>query len=193
MSSAPERKITVAEYLAGEREGTIKHEYYEGQVFAQAGASPNHNRIAVRLINSLYSQLSGRGCEVYPSDMRIKVKRTGLYTYPDVTVTCGTEEFEDDHGDTLINPLVIIEVLSPSTESYDRGKKFLHYQMIQSLQEYLLVAQDGTQIEHYVRQPDDQWLYSLETEREGSVMLPSINCTLKLADVYKNIQFQQDL
>jgi Uma2 family endonuclease len=130
MAAQPTPSITVEEYLAGERTSEIKHEYYRGAVFAQAGGSSRHNLATVNVAGSLHGQLRKRECRVYSSDMRIKITQTGLYTYPDVTVVCGKAQFEDEHEDTLLNPTVIVEVLSPSTESYDRGKKFQHYRTL---------------------------------------------------------------
>ena len=187
MSAQPKLYISVADYLAGERSSDTKHEYYAGEVFAFAGGSEQHNLIIGNVLASLHAQLRKRDCTVYPSDMRVKVSRTGLYTYPDVVVVCGTAQFEDEERDTLLNPTVIIEVLSPSTEKYDRGKKFQNYRTLNSLAEYLLVAQDAYRIEHYIRQPNQQWLLSEATSLDATIELPSINCTLSLADVYEKV------
>jgi Uma2 family endonuclease len=184
MSAQPKLHISVAEYLIGERNGTTKHEYYAGEVFAFAGGSERPNLIIGNVLASLHTQLRKRNCTVYPSDMRVKVSRTGLYTYPNIVAVCGTAQFEDDERDTLLNPTVVVEVLSPSTEKYDRGKKFQNYRTLTSLAEYLLVAQDTYRIEHYVRQPNQQWLLSEATSLDATIELPSIACTLTLADVY---------
>src|SRR5258708_7680372 len=136
MSALPEMTWTVERYLAFERESDLRHEYLNREIFALAGASLRHNLIAANTLASLHSQLRKRECTVYPSDMRLKVSRTGLYTYPDLSVVCGTPQLEDDHQDTLLNPTLIIEVLSPSTESYDRGKKFQHYRTVETLPNY---------------------------------------------------------
>lgn len=193
MSAQPKTYISVDQYLAGERLSDTKHEYYAGEVFAFAGASEQHNLIAGNVLASLHTQLRRRACTVYSSDMRVKVRRTGLYTYPDVVAVCGQAQFEDEERDTLLNPTVIIEVLLPSTENYDRGKKFQNYRTIDSLAEYLLIAQDTYRIEHYIRQPDQQWLLSEATALNATIDLPSINCTLLLADVYEKVVMDEDL
>jgi Uma2 family endonuclease len=181
--------LTVEEYLAGERSSTCKHEYYAGEVFAMAGGTEQHNLIGGNIFASLHQQLRKRSCNTYSSDMRVTIPSTDLYTYPDVTVVCGKAQFEDDHHDTLLNPTVIVEVLSSSTEMYDRGKKFQNYRTLASLQEYLLVAQDEYRIEHFIRQPDGQWLLSEAKELEAIVILPSIACQLALVDVYEKVEF----
>jgi Uma2 family endonuclease len=188
MAAQPKTLISVGDYLAGERLSTVKHEYDAGEVFAFAGGSEQHNLIAGNVYASLHAQLRKRACTVYPSDMRVKIPRTGLYTYPDVVAVCGTAQFEDAERDTLISPTVIVEVLSPSTGNDDRGKKFQHYRTIDSLQEYLLIAQDSYRIEHYVRQPDQQWLLSEATALDEEIALSSIACTLLLGDVYEKVQ-----
>ena len=152
------------------------------------GASEYHNIIVGSTIATLYSQLRKKPCQIYPSDMRMRIPATGLYTYPDISVVCGTPEFEDDGLDTLLNPTVIIEVLSSSTEQYDRGKKFQHYRTISSLKEYILIAQDNIRIEHFARQ-DDQWILTDAKTSDSVLSLPSIECTLALSDVYEKVNF----
>src|SRR2546426_6586677 len=151
------------EYLALERKAEHKSEYFAGEIFAMTGASERHNLIVTNLVRELSLQLKGRPCKTYSSDMRVKVGATGLFTYPDVIVVCGPTQFDDEQQDTVVNPSVIIEVLSKSTEGYDRGEKFAHYRKLESLTDYLLVSQTKPHVEHYVRQPDNQWLLS-ETE-----------------------------
>ena len=187
MAALPKSHISVAEYLAGERRSPIKHEYFAGDVFAMAGASERHNLITANTLASLHAQLRKRSCSVYPSDMRVVVSRAGLYTYPDVTVVCGEARFEDQHHDTLLNPTVIVEVLSPSTESYDRGKKFQHYRQIDSLQEVVLIAQDAWHVEYYWRQAHGGWLLTEATNLDARVSLSSIQCELALVDVYEKV------
>lgn len=191
MVAKTQKKWTVEEYLAFERASEEKHEYYAGEVFAMSGASRRHNLIITNTIISLGSQLAARPCEVYPSDMRVKVS-TLKYTYPDVSVVCGDPLFMDGTFDTLLNPTVIIEVLSDSTEDYDRGKKFKHYMGIASLREYVLIAQDEARIDHYVRQAQGDWLLSVATDPMAAVYLPSIECALALTDVYRKITFADD-
>ncbi len=187
MSAIPQKNWTPESYLEFERASEQKHEYFNGEIFAMAGATANHNLVAGNTYASLHTQLRQRPCFVYPSNMRIKISRTTLYTYPDISIVCGTPQFEDDHRDTLLNPTVIIEVLSPSTESYDRGKKFQHYRTLDSLQEYILIAQDKPHIEHYLRQEQNQWLLSEAHQLESKITLPSIQCILLLSDVYEKV------
>ena len=187
MTSSPKPFLSLEEYLEGERVSEIKHEYFRGEIFALAGASATHNQIAVNLVMNLGLQLRNRECRVYASDMRIKYPRTGLYTYPDIAALCGPPCFDDDHDDTLLNPMVIMEVLSPSTEQYDRGKKFQHYRTLDSLCEYLLIAQDSQHIEHYVRQENARWLLSEFDGLEAIIELPAIACRLTLAEVYEKV------
>jgi len=192
MSTQPKPWYTPEEYLALERDSETKHEYFDGEIFAMAGATEPHVAIVTNLVISLGNQLKGRRCRVYSSDMRVKVSATGLYTYPDLAIVCGEREFEDDRRDTLLNPNVIIEVLSPSTEAYDRGKKFGHYRRIESLAEYLLVAQDTPRVERYLRQPDGDWLLHEAARMEDTVSLPTIHCELRLAEVFDGVDFAEE-
>jgi Uma2 family endonuclease len=191
MASLPKPRFTPEQYLALEREAETKSEYFDGEIFAMSGASRQHNLISVNVIAELRAQLKGRPCEVYGSDMRVKVDPTGLYTYPDVVV-CGEVRLEDEHLDTLLNPTVLIEVLSPTTEAYDRGKKFAHYRRLDSLTDYLLIAQDQPRIEHYARQADQKWVLSEASELCASLPLTSLGCTLALAEVYDRVTFAAD-
>ncbi|ETX09235.1 MAG: hypothetical protein ETSY2_00685 [Candidatus Entotheonella gemina] len=188
MAINPEPKMTPEEYLAFERaQLDAKHEFLDGEIIAMAGASRQHVRIVANLAASLITQLRGRPCDVYLSDMRVKIPAAGLYTYPDVIALCHEPRFEDDAVDTLLNPSVIIEVLSPSTESYDRGIKFTHYRSIEDLQLYILVAQDKPQIEIFRRQANGDWLLSVVEGLEARVSLDAIGCELALADVYERV------
>jgi len=180
--------ISPEEYLRMERASQEKHEYFKGEVFAMTRASENHNIVVSSTLAGLYGQLRKRPCQIYPSDMRVRIPATGLYTYPDISVICGTPEFEDDGLDTLVNPTVIIEVLSTSTEQYDRGKKFQHYRTIASLHEYILIAPDNVRIEHFARQ-GDQWILTDAKTIDSVLCLPSIDCTLALSDVYEKVSF----
>jgi len=183
--------LTPAEYLRLERQAETKSEYWDGQVYAMVGATEEHNLIATNLVISLGSQLRSKPCKVYSNDMRVKVSAAGLYTYPDVIVVCGKAHFEDRHRDTLLNPTVLIEVLSPSTAAYDRGAKFEFFRMLESLSDYLLVAQDRPIIEHYVRQPDDKWLLSTYKGLEAVVHVGFIGCDVRLADVYDKVEWPE--
>ena len=188
MPSPPKPRYTPEEYLALEREAEYRSEYFAGEVFAMSGASERHNLIVSNIVAALHTQFRKRPCKVYASDMRVKVSATGLYTYPDVVALCEEAQFDDDQKDTLLNPTVIIEVLSPSTEAYDRGEKFAHYRKLTSLAEYVLISQDKPHVEHYVRQPDNQWLLSEASRLQDTVRLPSISSTLVLAEIYEKVE-----
>jgi Uma2 family endonuclease len=188
MSTLPKRSfITAEEYLAIERNAEFKSEYFQGEIFAMAGVQKPHNLIANNIIRVLGTKLLERDCNVYSSDMRVKIKKIGKYTYPDVAVTCGKEIFEDDYVDTLLNPIVIFEILSHSTEARDRGENYQHYKFIESLVEYILIAQDRVRVEQYVRQSDRTWMYSQYQNLEEVVKLESIDCELSLKDVYVKV------
>jgi len=187
MPSQPKKLLTPEEYLVLERQADFKSEYLAGEMFAMAGASQRHNLIAANIIRTLGTQLLERDCNIYPSDMRVKISKINKYTYPDVVVACGKEQFEDEQNDALLNPVVIIEILSESTEAYDRGKKFEHYQSLDSLTEYLLISQDPYRVEHYVRQDDRTWMYTEFHRIEDVVHLPTIDCTLALKDAYAKV------
>ncbi|MDG4594493.1 MAG: Uma2 family endonuclease [Candidatus Contendobacter sp.] len=191
MSQLAEQFITATDYLTLERQAKTKNEYLNGRIYAMSGASRSHNRITVNLTSALHAQLKRKPCEPFSGDMRVKVSPTGLYTYPDVVVVCGEPRFEDSHVDTLLNPTLIIEVLSDSTAAYDRGEKFAHYRALQSLSDYLLVAQDQPRIEHYQRQPDGRWLYSATDGLDAQVEISTIGCVLSLAEVYERLAFAE--
>lgn len=187
MSSVLKPKYyTANEYLALERDTEYKSEYHDGEIFAMSGASREHNLISGNIYREISLQLKYRSCEAYMSDMRVKAAEARSYHYPDLAVVCGKAEFEDTHVDTLLNPTLLIEVLSPFTEAYDRGGKFAHYRKIASLREYLLIAQDQPSIERYVRQ-GDVWILSEATDLNASIILESIGCTLTLREVYAKV------
>jgi Uma2 family endonuclease len=188
MSSERKTRLTPAEYLALERKAEVRSEYLDGDMVAMSGGSREHNLIVGNIVGELRTHLKGRTCEVYPSDMRVNVSATGLYTYPDVTVVCGEPELQDERRDTLLNPTVIFEVLSESTESYDRGSKFAHYRKIPSLVEYVLVSQREYRIEQYVRQSDGPWLRSEVRGLKSKLELPSLQCSIELAQIYERIE-----
>lgn len=192
MASLPKSCFTPEQYLALERTAEYKSEYFAGDVFAMAGASREHILIVANLTRELGMRLRGRPGETYPNEMRVKVSPTGLYTYPDIVVVCGEPVFEDEELDTLLNPTLIIEVLSPTTEAYDRGKKFGHYRRLDSLKEYILIAQDQPHVEQFVRQPDGLWLLSEASELTSAVHLPSIDCSLPLSEVYDRVKFPEE-
>ncbi len=183
--------ISPEEYLRLERQSEYKSEYVNGEIFAMTGASRKHNLVAGNIFRELGQQLKSRQCEAYMSDMRVKVTATGLYTYPDVIVVCGQPKFEDEYVDTLLNPTLLVEVLSPSTERYDRIAKSSYYRTLDSLAEHLLVAQDEVRLEQYVKQPNGQWLLFECTSLDNMVELPSISCSLSLRDVYDKVPLGQ--
>jgi Uma2 family endonuclease len=189
MTSVQSDLLTPAEYLEIERQSEIKHEYINGKMYAMSpGVSDEHDHIVTNVMRLLLNQTHGRSCRIFTADMRVKVSPTGLYTYPDVSALCGEPRFEDSAVDTLINPSIIIEVLSPSTELYDRGEKFDHYRSIDSLREYLLVAQSSMRVDHFELKTG-QWIFSAATTPEDRVALPSIGCEISLADVYADVKF----
>ncbi len=184
--------LTPEAYLEQERQAETKSEYFAGQVFAMAGASGAHNIIVANAIIELGPQLKRRPCITYASDMRVKVSDSGLYTYPDVSVVCGKPLFDDKQKDTLLNPTVLIEVLSDSTEAYDRGKKFAHYRMLDSLTEYLLIAQDHVAVDRFVRQADGRWLLTAYRGLDSVIVIDAIACELPLAEVYDKVEGLDD-
>ena len=180
--------ITPEEYLAAERRAKIKSEYIHGEVFAMSGASNAHNLITLDIATELNIQLRRRGCLVYSNDMRVRTKPTGSYFYPDVVVVCDKPRFEDNVFDTLLNPILIVEVLSPSTDAYDRGEKFAHYQELVSLREYILVSQDRMRVEHH-RLIETQWVGKTFETPEDVLKFNSIECELPLQDIYTRVTF----
>jgi Uma2 family endonuclease len=191
MSQQISSYVSPEEYLRLERLSEYKSEYLHGEIFAMTGASRKHNLIAVNTASSLSQQLRGRPCEVYASDMRVKVVASGLYTNPDIVVVCGEPKFEDDYLDTLLNPTVLFEILSKSTERYDRIAKSDYYRTLESLTEHLLVAQDEVRVEHYARQADGQWSLSDLRSIAAVVELESIGCSLALRDVYDKVSLDE--
>jgi Uma2 family endonuclease len=189
MSSAAVRtRVTPEQYLALERKAAFKSEYLDGHIMTMTGASRPHNLITANLIGEIRTQLRDRPCEVYGSDMRVYIDATGLYTYPDVVAVCGEPLLLDGELDTLLNPTMIVEVLSPSTEAYDRGRKFAHYRRLASLQEYVLVAQERVFVERYTRQGDD-WLLTEWSHLDDVLRLTSIDCNVALSEIYAKVPF----
>jgi Uma2 family endonuclease len=185
MAATTKRRVTPKEYLAFERSAETRHEYYDGEIFDMAGATYGHTIIKDNLAGELGTRFKGGSCFVLTSDLRVRVDATGLYTYPDIVVQCSEPEFIDDERDTLLNPTAIIEVLSDSTEKYDRGKKFLHYQRIPSLREYVLVAQDEMLIDRYVRQPDGTWNLMTFAGPDAVFSFKTIRGKVSLTDIYR--------
>jgi len=190
-SLAAERLFSPEEYLSLERAAETKSEYFNGRIYARPAANRAHNIITINILGEFGSQLRGRPCEAYSSDMRVNVSDTGLYTYPDASVACGEIKFADSVTDTLLTPTLIVEVLSKTTEAYDRGDKFAHYRRIPSLKEVLLVSQDRARIERFVRQ-GEEWKLTEFSGMEAVMDLPSIDCKLALREVYDKVQFPPD-
>ncbi len=188
MVAQPIATMTEEEYLAFDRASETRHEFLDGRVYAMAVASDPHSAIITSTMFRTYGHVIGR-CRVYTNDMRIRVNPEGLYTYPDIVIACGELRFTDSRRDTLLNPVIIIEVLSPSTEAYDRSAKWVHYQKIESLQEYVLIAQDSPRVDHFLRQADGSWRYTVTIGLEAAVELSSIGYTLLLAEIYENVAF----
>jgi Uma2 family endonuclease len=182
-------RLTEQEYLRLERQAEFRSEYFDGEMFAMAGGTREHSLIAINIGGELRHQLRASDCVAYNSDLRVKVEATGLMTYPDVSVVCGEQRFLDDESDVLLNPTLIIEVLSDSTEAYDRGKKFEHYRQIPSCREYLLVSQKEPRIEQFIRQPNGEWTLKEAVGLNAEIKLPSLNIVLRLAEVFAKVQF----
>ncbi len=189
MASLPIQRHTPEQYLETDRRAQFKSEYLNGEIFAMAGASRAHNLIAGNTFIALSLQLRTQPCETYMNDMRVQTSPAGLYTFPDVVVVCGPPEFRDDHADTLLNPTVIVEVLSPTTEAFDRGEKLAQFRRLLSLSDYLLVSQTQASVEHYTRLPDGPWQLSEAQSLTEQISIPSIGCTLPLIDIYNKVSF----
>ena len=192
---AAQTYLTPEEYIALERKALpdseiVRSEYLNGDIIAMSGESFAHNMITANISARLHARLRDSGCVVFANDLSVSIPPTRSYFYPDVGVVCEEPRFEDDVFDTLLNPKVIVEVLSPSTEAYDRGEKFAHYRQLQSLQEYLLVSQDKVSVEHYFRQAA-QWILTDFQELEQQFSLPSIQCELPLQEIYELVPFPE--
>ncbi len=188
MATRTQQRLTPEEYLALDREADRRSEYLNGEMFVMAGASPRHVLITSNIVGELRAVLTDRPCLVFSSDLRLKIEATGLYTYPDVMVACGEMRFADDQGDTLLNPCLVVEVLSKSTGNYDRGEKFAHYRSVKSVEDYLLVSQKRCHVELYSRQTDGRWVFSELDQLDDSVVLKSVDCRLKLREIYAKLE-----
>ncbi len=187
MSTLPKTPVTPAEYLEFERKAEYKNEYYNGEIFAMSGVSRRHDYIDMQLMVLVGAHLRGKKCRAFSSNMRVLVEADGLYTYPDLSVACEEPKFADEHVDTLINPTLIVEILSPSTEQYDRGQKAKLYRALPSLKELLLIEQDSYELELYRRQPDGSWLILEARGLDASIQLASIDYTLRLGELYETV------
>lgn len=191
MTARPDVHLTPEEYLRIERDAEWKSEYIDGEMFAMSGASPRHVLITGNLTRELGNQLHDGPCGVYPADLRVSTDRRRHYTYPDVVVACDPLQFVDDRKDTITNPTLIAEVLSESTEKYDRGAKFERYRAVSPLAEYMLVAQDRVHIELYTRQADGGWILREWSARDAEIDLISLQCRLKVAEIYAKVTFDE--
>ena len=189
MSAAPKPSITPEQYLELERQAEYKSEYFAGEIFAMAGASPEHNLITGNTFGVLWSQLRDRPCTPYGSDQKVR-STPEHFAYPDVTVVCGEAQFAGEEREVLLNPTLIVEVLSPTTEAWDRGGKFEQYRQRESMQEYVLVAQDRPHIERFARRESGQWLLTEVNGLDAVLTLPSIGCELALSEVYRKVTFR---
>jgi Uma2 family endonuclease len=188
MATHPIHRLTPEEYLEIDRKAEIRSEYLDGEMFAMSGAGARHGDIVVNIALGLRTRLRGR-CRVSANDLRVRISENGLYAYPDIVVVCGKRRFlEGGHNDTVLNPVLIFEVLSPSTADYDRGGKFAFYRQIDSLREYLVVAQDRPHVERHVRQPSGEWLLTEIDGLEATVALHSVEAELPLAEIYDDIE-----
>jgi Uma2 family endonuclease len=185
----PLRRLTEAEYVQIERTAEFKSEFFDGEMFAMAGGTPEHSLIATNLAREFGNRLARGHCVPYNADLRVKIEATGLFTYPDLSIICGLLSFAEGMNDTIVNPSVLVEVLSDSTEAYDRGRKFEHYRQIPTLQEYLLVSQKEPRIEQFIRQPDGRWLLTEAVGLGKSLELPSLKILISLAEVFAKVSF----
>jgi Uma2 family endonuclease len=185
-------RLTPAEYFQIERDAPYRSEYFDGEMFAMAGGSPRHSLIKANLVGELRLGLKGRRCTLYDSDLRIGIAATGLYTYPDASVICEPLQLDPKDAHTALNPTLLAEVLSESTEAYDRGKKFGHYRQIPSLEEYLLVCQDAPRLERFARNGNGTWTLTAVEGLDQTLELPSIGVTLRLAEIYDRVQFDSE-
>ncbi len=185
------RRYTVSEYLRYEQESLEKHEYRNGEIIAMAGGTYNHSLIAMNVGGELRSALKGKPCRALDSNMRVRIPRTPLFTYPDISVVCGEAKMDssDPTLQTLTNPRVIVEILSPSTEAYDRGEKFARYRQIESLEEYVLVSQESAHVETFFRQAEGTWLFSAFDGAEARVRLRSLGLEIPVSEIYAGVEF----
>lgn len=189
MAAEPTSLFSREAYLAMDRASDERHEYIAGEVFAMVGGTETHGLIIGNVIAALHRPTRQRGCRIYPGDVRIAIPALDIYTFPDVSVICGQPQYEDNRRDILLNPKVVVEVLSPSTERRDRGQIFKYYQQISSLDTYILIAQDLPLVEQYVRHNEQAWLYAAARGLDASLSLPTLGCSLALKDINDLVEF----
>ncbi len=187
MATVSRTRLTAAEYLERERAAETRNEFRDGEIIPMVGGTREHNLIETNLLRLLANALYDKNYEIYPGNMRVKVDETGLYTHPDLAVVQGEPQLEDDHFDTLQNPIAIFEILLPSTESYDRGEKFAHYRALESLVEYTLVAQDKMRVERFTRQDGGEWLFRDYNAGVETIDFAALECSLALAEIYRKV------
>ena len=188
----PQAKLYISpeDYLAFERQSDERHEYDNGRIYAMAGESLSHSRININVAREVSGFLKGKRCEALSLNMKVAVTKAGKYFYPDLSVVCDEPLFYDHRRDVLLNPTVVIEVLSPSTEKTDLSEKQVYYLQIASLTDYIIIAQDRPLVRHYTRHDDGQWLFSIINDLTQSVTIKSLDFTLSLADIYDRIEFE---
>jgi Uma2 family endonuclease len=188
MSEPAVKHISIAEYLEMERAAIEKHEYYKGEIFAMSGARVKHNRIQMNFLGATHGFLRGKDCEVFGSDLRIHIPSNSLFTYPDAVIICNGLELLDEEFDTVLNPKVIVEVLSKSTQSYDRGDKFNLYRAIPSLKEYIMISSETIGLEHYIKQENNTWLLKEYSQLSDSLLIQSIDFSILLSELYAGVE-----
>jgi len=194
MSASPQEKwISREEYSASERTSPVKHEYYNGQIYAMAGGSPAHARLGFNISVAIGKRLQGKSCRGASSDQRVRIEASGLETYPDALVVCPPERYAEDDANVLLNPALIVEVLSPSTEAYDRGGKFGQYSQIDALRDYILVSQDRIGVEHFQRAAGGEWRFRRCTRREDALPLENLEITIPLEEIYEGLDVPSGL
>lgn len=189
MEDPKKKYLTPEEYLAAEAVSEIKHDYYQGEIFAFAGATVNHNQIVSNLSAALHGAFQNRNCRVFSNDMRLWINSQNLFTYPDIVAICGKLEFYENRNDTITNPHLIAEVLSESTQDYDRGQKFMFYRAIESLREYLVIDQYSIHVEHYSKGKDNHWVLTDYNNLEDTISIPAIDFSISLTDIYDKVEF----
>ncbi|MGI8989663.1 MAG: Uma2 family endonuclease [Bryobacteraceae bacterium] len=189
MSAQPVPRITPEQYLEAERAAEVRHEYYQGRIFAMSGGTHPHAIVICNFAGELRQALKKRPCLVSTTDLRVRVSETGLYTYPDIVVVCGDPVYSDDQRDTLLNPTAIVEVLSKSTEGHDRGFKFAQYWKLDSLKAYILVSQDEARVESFERRSEEQWILTEYVGMEAVCRIGSIDCNIQLSEIYDKVPF----
>lgn len=193
MIAQAKTNISADDYFLLDQQSTSKLEYYAGTIVAQAGSTARHNLILANVLGHLYPQVRQHGCHMFPSDMRVQTLDQSVYTYPDITVVCATPQYADPQELTLLNPTLIIEILSPTTASHDRTEKFIYYRQIESLQEYILIAQNSVYVQRYTRQTPHFWYVHLTDDLNAQLSLAAIHCTLAMADIYAGLNISDKI